>query len=176
MDRIEKINAIGQKIVNAELAKKQAKFNRIKSCEEKIKSLAPRISELMDIANALSANNIPIGKLYSQTIRYNAKFISEGIDHRLGFVIEYSPRSMHAMDPTGAKVIGFGIIGGGWYGGNLVIGKDGDIIKGGLEFDESMIHLKDDEPYKYVELEKMERVIKGFDEFERRFFEYVDNL
>lgn len=165
-ERIARIKNFAQerdnRIAQEQLEKQQGLIRML----EQVKELAPRMRELMDVATALYENRIPLGKM----VGYNdpsTEFISNWWSHKVGFIADIVSSGI-------ARPRGFGIIGGGACGHDLTFSVGGvpacvyshnNDTPGvaGRTWDDSDIH-------------HLRSFIHGFDDFERRFYEYVDGL
>lgn len=162
MNRIEKIKAYDQRCKdNAE--KKRALENEKKTqLEERIRSLYPRINELIETANACIAHGIEInayGKNHSSDYDKSTKgtFVTNYISHRIGFVMEHSKcKTIYEM----------GINAGG-YCGEWNFRTDGENV---IERHENGDRIRP------ATIRYMERFINEFDEFERDFYGYIDGI
>ena len=164
MNRLEKIRAKRQSLDAQAVKEQNERDSLIEYYTNKIKSLEPRLKELYETARECVKNDIPLGKLRKDIIWHKEEFVSEGIYHKVGFVVSdgFSRNNPH-----------FGIIGGGACGHDLVINHLGDIVKNPLNavfgtwtYDNAYFDFKD----------KCSRFLSGFDEFERGFYNYIDNL
>ena len=152
LERLNKIAEKGRQIVEKENEEKRVRQAFIDTTIGKIKSLAPRINALIKIYSALIKNKVEC-----------EQFVAEGYYHKIGF---------HTNKEDGT--IKIGIKGGGWDGddfavdslGNIVVCPDLDSTNkdsyGRTTFDDYC--------------SKSERFIGSFDEFEKKVYEYVDNL
>ena len=150
---------------------KQAKANRIEAIEKakmeegrmydsyqaEFSKLGERINTLITLGRTLLMMGMPIGEKYYECGFYYDKFVSDGIHHNIGFVINHG------------ILEGIGIKGGGCCGGDLCVGADGYIIRG-------MPHLYCGGSYGKGEHQKMKRLLDGFCEFERNVMNYIENL
>lgn len=162
----DRLNKIAQK--RAELDKKEQdertrKVNTIQYYNRAIKELAPRIDVLLDIAKSLLENNIPIGKRVKAFIGYDEELVTEGINHKLGFYFTYKDR--HRC------LVGIGIAGGGCCGHDLAVNAFGNMV---VSIDPNY------NSYQYDGYSdfccKCKQFLNDFDDFEKRVFQYVDNL
>jgi hypothetical protein len=95
--------------------------------------------------------DIPLGKpVAKDKFGYKTpEFEADGSVHDLGFVINRN-----------GYLASIGTKGGGWDGANFEVNSKGVIIS------------DPDRQFEY----KCERFLKNFDDFEKRFYEYVDSL
>lgn len=152
LERLNKIAVIGQQIVDKENEEKRAKQVIIDTFSGTIKSLASRIDDLIKIYIALFANKVKC-----------EQFEAEGYYHKIGFYINKENNT-----------IIIGIKGGGWDGNDFAVDSLGNIVVcpdlGSTRKDSYGRTTFDD----YCT--KCKRFIGSFDEFEKRVYEYVDNL
>lgn len=153
-ERIAKIDKLATERDRKIEDERVAKAKRIFSLLTKVESFAPRMRELMKVARSLRANLIPLAP----------QFVSEGIEHRIGFIVSGSFWHRETLNPEG-----FGIIGGGAFGNDIQFNEDGKLCE--LVKDNGM-------PKSWTDSDSwnLNRFVSGFDEFERKFYEYVDNL
>lgn len=150
---------------------KQAKANRVEAIEKakmreermydnyqaEFSKLGERINTLITLGRTLLELGMPIGEKYYEHGFYYDKFVTDGIHHNIGFVINH-------------RILeGIGIEGGGCCGGDICVGADGNIIRG-LPF-----KYRDGSCVKGEHL-KMKRLLDGFCEFERNVINYIENL
>lgn len=160
-DRLNKI-AERRNILDAQQrAIEHTKAMTIANLENGIKALAPRIKELIAVAEALLENNIPFGRVSGWD--NDEEFITNGITHELGFFFKYGKDN--------SPLLGIGIKGGGCDGHDLAVNAEGEFVK-------------NIDPYKkgynyngyYDYRSKYKKFINDFDEFENKVYQYVDNL
>ena len=162
-ERLNKISAKAQQIAEAENNEQLKKLETIEYYKNAIKSLASRLAELIKIGDALIENGISFGKRTKAIIGYDEEFITNGITHKLGFYFKYSKDN--------SPMIGIGIKGGGCCGRDLAVNKEGDMV---VKIDPHY------HSYMYFGFNdycnKCKQFLENFDEFEKRVYEYVDNL
>ena len=162
-ERLKKIQNKGAQMVADANAEEERKKDIIKKYEQDIKALAPRVAELMTIAIELMNNNIPLGKKTKGSIGYKEEFVTEGINHRLGFYFTYENRKKY--------LVGVGIIGGGCDGLDIAVNENGTMVKHPDPYYQSCQY------FGYNDYcNKCSRFLKNFDDFEKRVNDYVDNL
>ena len=127
----------------------------------KITELYSRIDELIETANACIENGIEIDKYRKNHSSYDDKytcgtFVSNGITHRVGFI----------QNGYRTTITHMGIVNGGACG-SLDFYTDGINI--------CSVH-EDTKMVKKARIEDMKKFLKGFDEFEKAFYEYVDRI
>lgn len=165
MNTTDRLNKIAERrnILDAQQrAIEHTKAMTIANLENGIKSLAPRIKELIAVGEALLENNIPFGKKIG-VWKADEEFITDGINHELGFFFEYGKDD--------SPLLGIGIEGGGCDGHDLVINANGEFVK---NIDPYKKGYNYDGYYDYRS--KYKKFIKDFDEFENKVYQYVDNL
>lgn len=164
----ERLNKIvgRRKELDAKATEKQEQRRMvIENCNSAFKNLAPRISDLIKICTCLLENNISIGIRTKDIIGYNEEFVTDGVRHGLGFYFRYN---------NGTRtLIGIGIEGGGACGHDLAVDENGNIVVNPLN---KVIGLWTyDDAYNDF-YRKCQRFFEYFDSFEKRVFDYVDNL
>ena len=163
-ERIARINGFATATARKEQEAREAKVAHIFALLTKVESFAPRMRELMKVARSLRANRIPLGK-YNSYRQTAPEFVSDGIDHRVGFIVNSNPFwNQSTLNP-----VGFGVIGGGACGNDVQFNEDGKLCE--VYKDNGMPG-----PWTDGDIRNLERFVGGFDEFERKFYEYVDNL
>lgn len=132
--------------------------------------------ELMKVGMALYRNGIPFGPYDDCVSSRDAgwvRFVSNGITHRVGFIHAYRidgrrPRYMEYLP------IGFGIKGGGCCGGDLLFNENGELEWLNKPFGKPAgVTVR---PWNNQDTRHLEKFVAGFDQFERDFYSYVDNL
>lgn len=165
MSRLEKIVRYRERVEQKEVEEKNRMEARRQELIEQILSLAPRIKELVETANACISNGIKIS-----CERHNDRndFMAEGFYHRIGF----NTISRNYIDKA-ATVTDIRICAGGACG-RYGISTNGDEVYG-LDSEEDYLH-----PSKACRcippVNYMEHFIKEFDAFEERFYNYVDSV
>lgn len=148
---------------------------------KKALTLCPRVQKILDTANALVENGY-IDFLYGGECQvfpsFNKRvksFVSEGFYHELGLIGELSETTLahycYKIPPQKPFFKFMGIVAGGWNGdydtlidGNdIYISKHGTTTPIGLEFTDRWYYHCD-------------RMIKEFEEYEKRFFEKVEEF
>ena len=162
-DRLNKIANKGREIVDAQKAEQLRKEEIINCYARHIKNIAPRIKELMKVGHALLNNNLAFGKQTKALIGYDEEFITNGITHKLGFFFQF------ARDNS--PLLGIGIKGGGCCGQDLAVDENGDMV---VKIDPHY------HSYRYFGFDdycgKCEQFLDDFNDFEKRVYEYIDNL
>lgn len=153
-ERLKRISDAADRAKREEKEKADAFTEKVKATRKAIKDLAPRVRDIIDVATQMHNHGISIGK-----------FVSNGIYHTLGLMVEYG---------TGypeRKPLGIGIEGGGYAGCDFVVGREGYLIGPQQTKDGYYYDVNTEES-----LAKGERFLKEFDHFEQTFYEYVDSL
>lgn len=162
-ERIEKIKQAAQRRIQ-EKDEKQKREDALESeYTARIKALAPRIAELMDIASELMNNGISLGRK-NYTRGYKDEFVTEGICHNLGFYFPF------VNDKRCFR--GIGIEGGGCCGHDLGVDRYGNIITSAYSFPESLFG----NSRHFDFCSKCKQFLDNFDSFEKRVFDYVDTF
>lgn len=126
-----------------------------------IRDLAPRIKDLLEVAQAMHENRVYIGTPKRGMIGAYSEFVTDGIRHYLGFYVDMK-RSFESMNDAAGFPYAFGIEGGGCDGKSLEVNERGEIVRGFV--------------YEFNTIDKMKKFIKGFPDFEKRFYAYVESL
>jgi hypothetical protein len=172
-DRLEKIRATRALMDAQAIAEENRKNNEVKRYTDAIKALKDRINEMIVLADAMVENKISFGGDYvSNGLRFGDNFEIDGIDHRLGFVFEYQTGRGRDINYR-LRTLGIGIEGGGYDGYDILIDRNGDIIKNPLKY---AIGLRAKEDAYHDFCNKAKRVLQAFDGFEQKFYNYIDNL
>ena len=170
---IEKINAKGAEIRNAEVKRVMSEKEIFASRLEAFKALSPRINKMWDVANALRHNGFKLGDKIDRNGLGN--FESDGICHRLGFYYKGNPY----WGPI--PIDGFGIQGGGCCGSSVYIDRYANIFwRGGILNANTINNLDYRVPTPAYDCGhincKLVEILEGFDEFERKFYEYAESV
>ena len=161
-NRIKAIGAYGKRKKDEAIQKELAEKNEKEILLAKICNKAEVINSLIDTANVCVRNGIHLGGFVG--IIKHPRFVTNGIDHNLGFVISnpYYPehyKNPHPMIVGLATSIGYE--GGGWCGGDFYVDGNGVVICG-LEHK------------RFFELAK--DFLSEIDKFAEEFYAYIDNL
>ena len=113
----------------------------------------------MEVANELIENRIMLGK-YIGGRKESPEFISEAITHELGLI----PKHYDFFNPLDVSIYAIGFKGGGCHGYDFAINEDGVVVS-----------CNEKELTMEVEF-RAKKFVKEFDKFEKKFYEYVDNL
>lgn len=148
MSRIDNIAKFAQKKEEEQINKEMEKKQKIYYYNERIKSLKPRIDELLAVGNACLEHGIPLtGQAWGGHEGYDThQFITNSWSHLLGFVANKN-----------LPFTKLGIMGGGAC--NFDLRTDGEItnVSGDI-------------------LWVLKKFVDGFDTFEKEFYEYVDKI
>ena len=159
-ERLQKIREVSKQINELE-KQKEMRLIQLKNyfINEKFKPYAERISALMEVANELIENHIMLGK-YIGGRKESPEFISEAIFHELGFI----PKHYDFFNPLNVTIYAIGFKGGGCDGYDFAINEDGIVVS----CNDKELTMEDEF--------RTKKFVKEFDKFERKFYEYVDNL
>ena len=172
MDRLERIKAARAAMDAQAIAEMQKKSDKVARLTNAIKGLSGRLGEMMKVADCMVANRMSFGGTwYTLGMPHGDNFETNGIKHGIGFVFDYT-RGWRDKNNRIA-VVGIGIEGGGCCGNDIIIDRDGDIIKNPLDH---VIGCWTKENAYFDFCSKAAEFLKGFDEFEKKFYDYVDNL
>lgn len=153
MSRIDNIKAFAIRKQEEEQRKKVEETIEIGCLIGEIKDLQPRIQELLETATVCLESGIKLINVYDD----KKSFVTDGVGHRIGF---------YMLCTTDKKVYFMGIKGGGCCG-NYNFKTNG--IENFEEHIESM-HRKD------PTISNLKKFLNGFEEFEHRFYNYVDEI
>ena len=160
-DRLNKIQQAGENLANAEVQKQRAEEEKREQLFNQIKELAPRIKELVTLANSCINNGVPL-TTYREHDYYGKGnyFFTDGWYHHLGFYDE-------------PLISYIGIKNGGACGiYHLMVGTDGE-VKVTMDrgyYTTTTANKKD------ISTGTLKRFVNEFSEFETRFLNWVDNL
>lgn len=163
------------KIEKEKQKKEQKRKTEEKKCLEKIKKLQPRIKQIIEIGNLCIENNIFIGhKPCSDKRTYKEKcFETEGIKHQLGFY----PNNMQGYPVYKCLYYDYiGIINGGFCGDWDFLINDKEILEIKQEKDKHTPALDHTSTYRKPTIRQMTKFLNQFDEFEREFYKFIENL
>lgn len=161
MNRVEKIRAKRAELDEQVRREENERERNIKYYTERIKALAPRLRELHDVAIECMLNKIPLGNMtYLHGSPHYPEFESEWWYHRTGFIRK-------------GNDVFFGKIGGGCCGENLMINKNGVIVANPLDV---IIGTRTYERAYFDFCDKCASFLNAFDDFEKGFYSYIDNL
>lgn len=155
MGRIENIAKFAQTRNETQAHKEAAKVQRMEQYKQQIRSLKPRIAELLEVGNACLEHNIPLeGRRWGGHEGYDThQFITNSWSHLLGFVWKYEKGTRRPQPFTK-----LGIMGGGACNFNLETDGETIDVSGG--------------DILYV----LKRFVDEFDRFEDEFYKYVDRI
>lgn len=155
----------------AETKENREVWDKILKLEERMKELAPRLAEMFKVAEALTENRFWMGGRsgYRQAA---PEFLTDHIDHRVGFYVEHPYFDAPGRDYTLTGF--FGVANGGACGDyDMKIDKDGNVQR--CPFSQ---YGSSDRRYKRMRddyLDDLSKVVEKFDAFERAFYEYAKN-
>lgn len=150
---LEKINRVANERDAEETRKNEEECRRRMEIVNAVKNLAPRISDMLDIAQHLYKNGISIGPKRSLHGRpHSDEFVSSWWLHNLGFCYDSSIR------PRVEYPLWIGFINGGACGEDMCVDRDGNVVKGRQKYKDML------------------NMLKHFDAFEQRFYEYIESL
>ena len=149
MNRVDNIKKFANKRDIEQTQKKEDTLNRIEEYKAHIKTLKPRIDELLEVGNACLVYGIELnGRSWGGHEGYDThQFISNGWSHVTGFISEGNKLPF-------TKV---GKIGGGACTWNLKTDGNEIIVDGEAE-------------------RVLKMFLEQFNEFEEEFYKYVDGL
>ena len=151
MSRVDNIKRYAERREQAKIDSENLSAKRIEEYKTKIKELKPRIDELLAVGNACRENGIPLegNSIWGGHEGYDIhQFISNEWSHVTGFISEGSD------DKPFTRI---GKVGGGACDWNLKTDGNTIFVDGRIE---------------YV----LKRFLDEFDEFEAKFYEYVDDI
>ena len=169
--RINRIKQVKIDRDNAEELKQEQERNKRTLLFQQIRELAPRIKDLCTLANTCTNNGIKLSEDY-RYYSYNRDkyFYTDGINHFIGFKHDFHTKGTLCSHTSPYLYIG--IENGGACGRyDLWVGTDGEVIC----TDNSNF------PYKTVDKSNvythdLEEFVKGFEAFETRFLNWIDNV
>lgn len=158
---IEKINKKGQEIRNEETRRILSEKESFDKKLETINSFGERISKMWDIAQALLDNGFRIGEeVPNYGLSPYHKLETNGWYHWIGFSV------------SNDRIQWFGIEGGGACGRNFMIDKSGNCL-----LDKNAVYGMRNRYFEDCNNKNhLDRIIKGFDEYEKKFYEYVETI
>lgn len=163
-ERIAKIRARARADEEKKRKEEEEKQKRFECAKESIQKLAPRIANLIDLVNACIKNKVvPYKPTKGVTVGSSRNFFeAEGFFHQLGF-----DRNLDSM----REVEELAIINGGACGDiDLYVGRDG--VPYGYRA-KSFYH---NATYTEPRTQDMEKFLRQFDNFEKEFLDFIDNL
>lgn len=148
MSRIDDIKNYKHKCDSEKVNKEIEKQNKIEIYKEQIRTLKPRIEELLEVGNACNENGIELtGREWGGREGYDThQFMTNSWSHLLGFV-----------GNKNSNITCLGIYGGGAC--NYHLETNGDFI----EVSGDILYI-------------LKRFIDEFDRFEAEFYKYVDEI
>ena len=152
MSRVDNIKNFANKR-EAELTReKERSLNKIEEYKAHIKTLKPRIDELLEVGNACLEHGIPLtGSRWGGHEGYDThQFFTNSWSHLVGFVAEFKNGKQNLLTKVGKA-------GGGACNFNLITDGETINVSGNVE---------------YV----LKAFVDDFDEFETEFYKYVDKV
>lgn len=164
VELLEKINHVAQKRDEQQKRAKNAKEAQWQSCVQQIKELAPRISTMIEVGQQMYRKRIYIGEKNYSIIGTGSTLVSEcSKSYKVGFATAKGLFKYHYWKLFDDRTICPNAIG---CAEEMLINAYGDIIYGF--------------PDKFRSLERAiwwaNHVLQNFDDFEKKFFEYVESL
>lgn len=153
---------------NAQIAKANYIENKVAYYRAKIKALAPRIKDLLDVAREMQRNGIDLGEndAPSHACSKMPEFETEWWWHRLGFFCE----DRNCRPVRRKLAYGIGFMGGGYDGRDFIVYPDGEVDFGFDKWNCTAEHIE------YRLRSKAASFLEEFDDFEKRFYAYVESL
>ena len=160
-DRLNKIQQVGEDRVNAEVQKQNAEEEKREQLFNQIKELAPRIKELVTLANACKNNGVHLTDCVElNQYDKDSYFFTDGWNHHVGFYCE-------------PLISYIGIENGGACGAyHLKVDTSGEVK---VTMDRGY-YLTVTANKKDISTRTLERFVNEFSNFESRFLNWVDNL
>lgn len=159
---LDRISSVGDQRRHSQEENEAKRLAEYIANVERIHDLLPRIKSLLEIAQALFDQKISIGNPHRGTIGYRTDLVSDFFYHTLGFLTDPKKGSWQLFHDGAAFPFAIGILGGGACGNDLIVTADG------VE--------RLDSRYGQPEIAKLKEFLNGFDDFESRVHEYVNNL
>lgn len=161
MDRIATIKTHCEREARDARIAEKSTSDTIAALRSEIKRLAPRIADLIKVANVCGENGVCLGP--EPVEGESPKFVTEMWYHNLGFYAYAQNTDRGRGDYKHLHIGGFGFAGGGVCGESFLVNSDGEIYRGWTHTPETLIEL-------------MRSLLGKFDKFETEFYEYIDNL
>lgn len=174
------INIAKEKIVNHNVKVKKTKIEKeieiekkTKEYMNKIKQLQSRIEKIIKIGNLCIENNIEIGQRGDKRTYKDNCFETEGIKHQLGFY-----RNHFQGYPTYKcnKYDYIGFQNGGFCGDYDFLTNGKEIIEIKQKRDHLTPPLDNTSIYREPTIYQMSHFIAEFDNFEKEFYNFINNL
>ena len=171
MDRLEKIKNAAKVKEEKEQQEALKAWQEKESLFNKVRGLLPRVQELCKLIRELDKNKLL--KTHEDSRDYGKDFFTDGLSHRIGFSyvwdlptwlnIGYEHCGLFCWNEkdnqNSPRVGAIGSKGGGACDYNVVLTEDGRLLYNGSEY-----------------MRAMEWIVKDFDKFEKRVFDFIDNL
>jgi uncharacterized protein (DUF2344 family) len=161
-NRIDKIQQVAKNRVNAELQKQITEKEKREQLYNQIKKLAPRIKELVALANTCVNNGIHLTSYLEHSINHKPNyFFTDDLYHNTGFCEDKS------------LISHVGIDNGGCFGEyHLMVDTNGEItVTKGKEVRKRIIANNEN-----LSIKTLKRFVDEFPEFETKFLNWIDNL
>lgn len=161
-EALNKLNNYANKINNEEKKRLCMKRETINYLINEIKKLYPRIKNLYEVIQHTAELKIA-----------NGQFFTDGISHNIGFYVDRIVvgvllcQSNHSYTPKKY----FGIQGGGCCGGDLRINIDDCSISYVKHHTNINVDMGE-----YYSIYYMKSIINGFDNYEKKVYDYIQNL
>lgn len=155
-EALEKLACYGKAKLQKEVKEINEKLREYETLKSKIEGLFDRIIDLYYIVDKTAELRIK-----------NASLFTDGIDHNIGFyvgdfVIGFLLCDKNACYKPSVK---FGIKGGGCEGGDIEINPF-----------ERTIDYSQPDYLSFNSIYKLKKIIKGFDDYEKKVYDFVENL
>ena len=147
MNTADRLNKIASVVENAENAKNAKKIAE----QNEKQALIAHIATYADRIKAIIEVGSALVKSKLPLGKHNC-LQSDGWDHRFGFMVEGSL----ILNPDDWKIIGIGREGGGWAGNDFLVNSDGEVVE-------------------YAHIFTCESWTEKFEQFEKNFYNYIDN-
>jgi len=154
-ERIDRINAVKEAKAAGDARRLEERSKKTAELLAQLKGLAPRIKDLITVAQALWDAGQGNGEFLCDSWAHKIGFVcSDGINYR-----NFVPQRPEYM----------GQYGGGYCGTDIIVDSDGHPVQGRFANGTEPIGTE-------TWNGKAQCFINGFDAFEKQFYGYVDNL
>lgn len=154
---LEKLSCYSEMKRQKELSKMNEEERNYKALCAKIETLFDRIRDLYYIVDKTAELKIK-----------NGQFFTDGIEHQVGFYVD-SIVVGHLMCDNNAcykPSVKFGVRGGGYDGGDIEVNP----------FENTIKYSKPNEHLSFNSVNKLKKIIKDFDTYEKKVYDFVENL
>lgn len=158
-EMMAKIANAREKATNEEEAKRNQFLAKCAAVRKRFRALAPRIKDLIEVAQEMQRNGFTLGKMKGYPTAF-PEFETDWWYHKLGFFCTL--KNTRPRQRVNAYAIGF--MGGGACGRDFIVNEDGEVLDGIYEKEGTW------------KLPEIKRFFEQFDDFERRFYAYVESL